>query len=302
MGSCPVNYFLQKLIMGIVFTMFYTILCHMNGFINLKKLNRDELFDLRKKIVRLKKKGYSGIEIEELTCVRANRISEIWRRYLDKGAESLRPGSPGRKAGERTLLPSPCEHEIRRFLIDATPDTLGLPYSLWTRQIAADFIRREYGIRLSPRTMTNYFKKWGFICRTPQKTADQQDDMSFLRFMNEDYPVIVRRAVSENVGIYWFNETWVGKEPRQNSVVCQQRIKMAAAVTARGTARFMFFEGEMTQQRFITFVKRLIRYADRKVFLIAADLKAFSGGKVRTWLKDNENRIEIFYHPTNKKA
>jgi len=255
-------------------------------FVDLRKLNRNELIKLRRTIVRLKESGHSGKEIENITRVRSNRVSEIWQKYLDNGDEGLNPGIPGRKRGEKCLLSEPLQNEIKRILTGKKPDDLGMPYSLWTRQIACDFIKREYDIRLPLRSMTNYLKKWGFECRTPKKTEAYLKNKAFSGFIEDVFPDIVRRAKSENVGIYWYCETKAGK------------MIMIAAATARGTSRFTFVRGRMTQEKFILLVSRLVRYADRKVFFIVEDRKAFRGEKVRNWLKTHENRVEIFYHPT----
>ena len=266
--------------------MFCFILLYVTEFIDLRKLKNDELLKLRRKIVRLKEAGRSGKEIESITRVRQNRISEIWRKYRLSGDDGIKPGVPGRKRGEKCLLSEPMQNDIRRILTKKMPDDLGMPYSLWTRQIACDFIKREYDVRLPLRSMTNYLKKWGFVCRTPKKTEAYLKSKAFSRFIEDDFPDIVRRAKSENVGIYWYCETRVGE------------MKMIAAATARGTARFTFARGRMTQEKFISLIRRLIRYADRKVFFIAEDKKAFRGEKVINWLKSNENRVEIFYHPS----
>ncbi|MCL1895227.1 MAG: winged helix-turn-helix domain-containing protein [Clostridiales bacterium] len=296
----------------------------MEGFIDLRRLDKAELFKLRIKVVQLKEKGLSGKEIERLARVRANRVSEIWRAYTDGGIAGLRPKAAGRRLGGNALLPAQEERKIRQTIIGNTPDRLKMPYSLWTRQIACDYIRREYGIRLSFRSMTNYFKKWGFTCGAPAKSAGFRNSAGFLRFMDDSFPAIVRRAANENVGIYWFSETWVLKDPPQDGSMrdgngqggsgqescveegngpesgkSAQRIRMVAAVTARGTARFTFAEGRLSQEKCIALMSRLIRYADRKVFFIAADIKAFRGKKTMDWLKGHENSIEVFYYPAN---
>ena len=269
----------------------------MGSTVDLRKLSGAEILRLRRQVVRMKLKGRSGAEIESATGVRQNRVSEIWRRYLEGGEAGLKRGAPGRKAGQKTLLSESADREIRRTLMENTPDLLHMPYSLWTRQIASDFIRRDYGVRLSLRCMTNYFKKWGFVCVSPLKSAAGRADAGFARFMSETYAGILRRAAMENIGIYWYGETWVDREYPRGRAPGGERVKMAQVKTARGTARFMFFEDSMTQDRFILLVSRLIRYADRKVFLIAADGKPCRGRKVAAWLKGREDRIEIFYHP-----
>jgi len=206
--------------------------------------------------------------------------------YKRGGESAIRPRASGRKVGEKSLLSESRSQEIRQILIDNTPDELGMPYSLWTRQIACDFVRHEYGFRIPLRSMTNYFKKWGFSCRTPMKS---QGSAEFRQFMEEAFPDIIRRAVSENVGIYWFCESWIH----------DKNTRIIAAATARGTARFTFATGRMSQSIAITIMSRLIRYADRKVFFLAPDIKAFRGEKAIAWLKGRENRIEVFYHPVN---
>ena len=288
----------------------------MEKFLDLRKLDGAALFSLRKRVVRLKEKGYSGKDIARRLRIRENRVSEIWQAWLEAGIEGLRPGAAGRKAGESALIPPAAERDIRRTMIARTPDLLKMPYSLWTRQIACDFIRREYGIRLPLRSMTNYFRKWGFACVAPAKSESFLGAPEFRRFMEEGFPAIVRRAASENVGIYWFSETWIPKELRQEgkgqevsgqksdgheSGKSARRIRMVAAVTARGTARFTFVEGRLSQEKCIALMGRLIRYADRKVFFIAADTKAFRGKKTMAWLKGREDSIEVFYYPAPRR-
>ena len=53
-------------------------------YIDLRKEGREGLKEIRRQVVRLKKMGKTGKEIEELTGVRQNRASEIWRRINDK--------------------------------------------------------------------------------------------------------------------------------------------------------------------------------------------------------------------------
>ena len=49
-------------------------------YIDLRKIGREGLKEIRRQEVRLKKMGKTGKEIEELTGVRQNRASEIWTR------------------------------------------------------------------------------------------------------------------------------------------------------------------------------------------------------------------------------
>ena len=50
-------------------------------YIDLRRVGREGLKEILRQVVRLKKMGKTGKEIEELTGVRQNRASEIWTAY-----------------------------------------------------------------------------------------------------------------------------------------------------------------------------------------------------------------------------
>ena len=73
-------------------------------YIDLRKVGREGLKEIRRQVVRLKKMGKTGKEIEELTGVRQNRTSEIWTAYQREGESSLERKKYGRKAGSHMIL------------------------------------------------------------------------------------------------------------------------------------------------------------------------------------------------------
>jgi transposase len=281
------------------------------GFLNLKELNADELLMIRRQIVRQKKKGLSGKEIESLTGVRCNRISEIWSKYQAGGDAALKPKQRGRKKGERTLLTREQEEEIRRLIIDHTPDQLKLAFMLWTRQAISDLIMLKYNLYASLRSVTNYLNRWGFTCQRPTKRAYSQDNVKVKSFMENEYPEIARRALAENAEIYWGDETGVssqeyyvrgfsikGVTPVLPFEAKHERINMISAISGRGTVRFMVYEGTMNQQLLIEYMERLIKDAQRKVFLIIDNLRVHHGKIVAEWLHEHKHEIEVFFLPS----
>ena len=70
-------------------------------YIDLRKVGREGLKEIRRHVVRPKK---TGKEIEELTGVRQNRASEIWTAYQREGESSLERKKYGRKAGSHMIL------------------------------------------------------------------------------------------------------------------------------------------------------------------------------------------------------
>ena len=74
---------------------------------------------------------------------------------------------------------------------------------------------------------------------------------------------------------------------------------MISAVSNRGLLRFMFYEAALNADRFIAFLRRLIKDAGQKVFLIVDHLKVHHAGKVTTWAAGHAHEIELFYLPAD---
>ena len=279
-------------------------------YLDLRTMDNKQLATIRDQVVRMKKKGLKGREIEALTGVRTNRISEIWSRYKKQGAASIRPAVSGRKPGSCQLLSPEQEREIRSIIIDKAPYQMKLSFALWTRQAISDLVKRKYKIDLPLRSVTNYLNRWGFTCQRPTKKAYSQDDVKVKAFMENEYPAIAKRAALENAEIYWGDETGVsnqeqylrGFSPRGVTPVLRvearhEKISMLSAITGRGSVRFMIYDGAMNQQMLIRFMRRLTKDVDRKVFLILDNLRVHHGKIMQAWLEENKEKIEVFYLP-----
>ena len=277
-------------------------------YINLRKVDASGKKQIRSQVVRLKKQGKTGKEIEEITGVRQSRISEIWKAYQQRGAASLTPQKTGRKKGD-WLLTREEQRQIRHAIIDNAPEQLKLAGCLWTRQKISDYIKREHRKTVPLRSVTNYLKLWGLTCQRPTKRAYAQDDVRVKSFQEKEYPAIAARAKTENADIYWGDETGVsntanyergfslkGRPPVLKVETKKERVSMISAITNRGSVRFMLYE-TMTQQTLIDFMRRLVSDAPRKVFLILDNLRVHHGKKTAAWLEKNKDKIEVFFLP-----
>ena len=75
------------------------------------------------------------------------------------------------------------------------------------------------------------------------------------------------------------------------------RVNMISTITNEGKARFLTYTGTLDAALFLTFLARLIRGTDRKIYLIADRLRAHDSAAVREWIGRHKNQIEIFYLP-----
>jgi hypothetical protein len=72
---------------------------------------------------------------------------------------------------------------------------------------------------------------------------------------------------------------------------------MISSLTNPGKLRFMIYEGALNTTIFLNFLRRLIREAVRKLFVIVDNLPVHRARRVTAWVQDNAERIELFYLP-----
>lgn len=70
---------------------------------------------------------------------------------------------------------------------------------------------------------------------------------------------------------------------------------MISAISNQGRCHFLCYEENMTQQRFIDFMERLVKGTDRKVLFIVDNLKVHHGKMVEGWLSEHKDEIELFF-------
>jgi len=278
--------------------------------IDLRKLNNDELYAVRKQVIRLKEQGMKGSEIEGLIGIYQNRISQIWKMYQEGGITGIKPLKSGRKPKNNMLLTKDEQCEIRQTIISNTPNQLKMAGFLWTLAKISNHIWDTYKKRVSVRSLSNYMKRWGLTCQRPTKRACGQDILRIEKFKKEEYPAIAKRAKVEKADIYWGDETGVdnrenfergfsekGHPPVLPMVVKKERVNMISAITNQGHSRFMVYEEAMNQQLFIDFMKRLIKESNRKIFFVVDNLRVHHGKLVAAWLLENKDKIEVFFLP-----
>ena len=144
-------------------------------YIDLRKAGREEHKEIRRQIVRLKKSGKTGKEIEELTGVRQNRASEIWTAYQREGESSLERKKYGRKAGSHMVQTTEKQENIRKTVEEKIPEDFGITGKLWTLGRTRQYIQKQFHKAINVRTLSDYMKRWGMNCQRPAKRARKQN-------------------------------------------------------------------------------------------------------------------------------
>jgi transposase len=199
---------------------------------------------------------------------------------------------------------------IVRTILTKTPDQLEFGFMLWTRDAVAELIEDRFKIRLSKWTVGRLLKQWGMSPQKPVKKAYQQQPEVVRHWLDKEYPRIARAAILEKAEILWGDEMGVrsddqigrtygkvGKTPVVKVSGQRFSCQMISTVSNRGDLRFMIFEGKFNAGVCITFLKRLIKQAGRKVFLILDGHPVHRSKKVKAWIEAHKKSIRLFLLP-----
>ena len=143
---------------------------------------------LRNRAVRVVLGGMTQAQAARVFGVHPNAVNRWIKRYRQGGFQGLSARRRGRRAGEQAALTGPQQQEVIALVREATPDQLGLPGFLWTREAVAELIARRYGVRLARTTMGAYLRGWGFSPQKPQRRALEQNPAAVRRWADPGLP------------------------------------------------------------------------------------------------------------------
>lgn len=233
-----------------------------------------------------------------------------WMKKKEKGGKSaLRARRRGRPKAAGKLKPWQAAQTVRA-IVGRCPDQLQLPFALWTREAVSQFIRRQWGVTLSVWTVGRLLKQWGLTPQKPARRAYEKNPAAVQRWLEEEYPVIKKKAQKEAAEIHWGDEMGVrsdhqsgtsygrrGKTPVVLGTGKRFRCNMLSTLTNRGVLRFMLYRERFTATVFLRFLRRLIKTSGRKIFLIIDRHPVHRDRRVEQWAAQHKDEIRIFFLP-----
>ena len=236
-------------------------------------------------------------EVAETFGVSYSAVRTWNKKHQSGGSKALRSAKRGRRTGEKRHLDGRQEAQLRRRIIDSTPDQLKLPFMLWERRAVQELIEQRFGLVMPLRTVGEYLARWGFSCQRPAVRFDEpfdklraewQQPRAVRKWLKEEYPAIARRARVQGAQIHWADEAGVttssasgargfapkGQTPLLKRPARALRINVISSVTNQGKARFMICKRNFTAEVFIKFPRQIVRGAKgRKVIVIVDNLR-----------------------------
>ena len=131
------------------------------------------------------------------------------------------------------------------------------------------------------------------------------------QWLEKEYPQIKAMAKKQGADIYFGDaahirsdhhagRTWgaKGDTPIVQATGARHGMSLISAVTARGHMRFMIIgKGSVNADVFIEFLKRLIKGAEREIFLIVDRGSAHRAKKVSAFVQTLGSKLRLFFLP-----
>ena len=168
----------------------------------------------------------------------------------------------------------------------------GYDTCLWDCAILAELLHLNFGVWVSERTISRHLRKLDLSYQKPQYRAAEQDPEEIRYFLEEKFPRIQRLAKKLDAEIAFEDETGVGvstrhgwtwgergKTPQVPASDQRGGYNVLSTVSAEGNLRYSATEEHINSQRFIAFLKQLIRGRTRPLILVL-DRASFHGLEV----------------------
>ncbi len=273
----------------------------------------------------LRKRAVLSVVEDNMTQAESARLHKVstvslcnWiKKYRSEGIVSLTNKKHGRpRSTIAKLKPYQCA-TIVNIIADKTPDQLKFPFFLWNRKAVQILIKDKFDIDLSIWSVGRYLKKWGFTPQRPLSRSFERNPKAVTKFLTEEFPKIKKKAKKNNGEILFLDEMGLknnvhhyirgyskkGQTPIIGKSGKRLSINMISTIANNGSLRFMTYKGKMEKDKLIQFFKQLIKTNQskenkKKIFLILDNLPVHRSHKVRDWVKEREDRIELFFLPS----
>ena len=201
-----------------------------------------------------------------------------------------------------------------KWLYDAITQGNPLNYQfefyLWTLNIIRTMLKQERGITLSKSAVSRLLGHLGLSPQRPIYKSYKQNPEKIQKYLTETFPDAVAQAKEMGATIFFVDEasvrsdahrglSWgkVGETPVVRNSGGRFNLNVISAITPRGDMRFSFIDGKMDSQRFIAFLKKLQKDAEKPILVITDNARYHHSKATQAFIEKQDGAIQVVFLP-----
>jgi transposase len=269
----------------------------------------DEVMDYIRKVAvqAIRENGQSPELVAKVLNFNRSCIYEWLKKYDEGGYEALESRKP---PGAKPVITQEMEVWLEETVLNSTPVEHGYDTNLWTRDILAELLKKEFGVSVSGLSVNLHLRKLGLSYQKPSYRDVARDEQEVEHFVSDTFPRIQRLADKMGADIGFEDEagmglmrrsgrTWgrVGSTPVVQVVMQRGGYNVLSIVTPKGEMNYSVTEESVNSERYIEFLDSLIHGRERPLILIVDQAPFHGSQRVREWVRAHRTRLRIFFLP-----
>ena len=274
-----------------------------------KKLKADEQIRVRRYAVE--QITEKGARVEDVAkALGYGRSTVFWwvQKYSQGGIGELETKL---RSGRPPKLDKRQQAKLAKLIIGRDPRQLRFAFALWTREMVAELVEREFGVVMSISAVGRMLHRLGLSPQRPLWRAYQANPEAIEAWKTIEFPSIRAEAAKAGAIVFFQDEasirsdfhagtTWgiVGETPVVKTTGARYSVNMISSISSQGKLHFRLAEGTVDSDAFIEYCKALLAdNADRPVFLIVDGHPSHRSKKTKEWVVSTNGRLRLFYLP-----
>ena len=262
----------------------------------------DERYEKRKSVVESIIIRHEPVHlVARIHNIPQRTVFDWLSRYRSGGWYALKEGF---RAGRPRKLSSKDMQWVYEAVTQGSPQQYQFAFCLWTLNVIRSMLKKELGIELSKSSVSRLLSHLGLSPQRPIYRSYKQDPKKVEQYMTKTFPELVSEAKKLEAEIYFVDEsavrsdahrgfTWgkIGKTPVVKDSGSRFGLKLISAITPRGDMKFGFIEDKMNSKKFIAFLKKLRKDANRPIVVVVDNARYHVSKETQGFLDENKESI-----------
>lgn len=274
-----------------------------------RKIPGETMNYIRKMAVRaVVERNYTPECVIDVFGLSTSCIYEWLKQYRKGGYDALDTKYP---PGMKPIITKEMDVWLKNIIPSNDPTDFGYDTRLWTCDIVAALLERNFGIRVIGATVNAHLKKIGLTYQKPEYRASELDPAEVEHFLHDKFPRIQRLAINMGADIAFEDEagvylnmqsgrTWgaAGETPEITATDKRGKFNVLSIVTNEGQMQFSIKEDKnIDSDRYLDFIEQLLKDRKRPLILIVDHATFHGSGKVRNFVRAHRKRIRVYFLP-----